>query len=124
MSQRNREVIQKVNDAFAKGDTEGFLSFCTDDVQWTMVGDETVKGKDAIRKWMNSMPAEPPAFTVDNVIAEGDFVVARGDMTMKDKDGTPGSYAFCDVYRFRGDKIAELNAFVVKTAPKHAQSGA
>jgi hypothetical protein len=26
---------------------------------------------------------EPPKFTVNNVIAEGDFVVAYGEMTMK-----------------------------------------
>lgn len=124
MSARNKEIIEKVNAAFARGDTEGFLSFCTDDITWTMVGDRTVKGKDAIRTWMASTPPEPPSFTVDNVIAEGDFVIARGDMTMKEKDGKPASYAYCDVYRFRGDKIAELNAFVIKTEPKLETTGA
>jgi uncharacterized protein (TIGR02246 family) len=124
MSARNKAVIEKVNAAFARGDTEGFLGFCTDDITWTMVGDETVKGKDAIRKWMSSMPGETPKFTVEYVVADSDIVMARGDMTMKDKDGKPASYAYCDVYRFRGDQIAELNAFVIKTEPKLATSGA
>jgi len=71
MSQKHKEIIEKVNAAFAKGSTEGFLSFCAEDVEWTMVGDKTVKGKDAIRQWMASMgDMEPPKFTVDNVIAE------------------------------------------------------
>jgi uncharacterized protein len=115
MSSKNKEVIDRVNDAFKKNDIEGFLSYCTDEVSWTMVGEKSVKGKDAIRQWMGSMPAEPPQFTVAQVIAEGDFVTAFGDMTMKDKDGSLTPYSYCDIYRFRGDKIAELRSYVVKT---------
>ena len=91
--------------------------FCAEDVAWTMVGDTTLQGKDAIRQWMASMgPMEPPQFTVHNVIAEGDFVTAYGDMTMQDKDGAVVPYAYCDIYHFRGEKIVELRAFVIPTA--------
>ena len=123
MSERNKEIVGKVNAAFLEGNFEGFLEFCTDDVEWTIVGDRSVKGKEAIRQWMKSMAAEhpeSPKFTVVNpVIAEGDFVVARGDMTMKDKDGKTVPYAYCDIYRFRGDKIVELRSFVIKTEAKY-----
>ncbi len=119
MSEKNKEIIEKVNAAFAEGSTEGFLSFCAEDVQWTMVGDKTVKGKDAIRQWMASMDSEPPKFTVNNVIAEGDFVTAHGDVTMKGKDGKTVPYAYCDIYRFRDGKIVELSAFVIKTEAKY-----
>jgi ketosteroid isomerase-like protein len=115
MAVHNKAIVEKVNAAFAEGNVEGFLAFCADDVAWTMVGDTTVKGKDAIRQWMASMGMEPPQFTVANVIAEGDFVTAHGDMTMKDKDGKVVPYAYCDIYRFRGDKIVELRAFVIQT---------
>lgn len=118
MAQRNKELISKVNTAFAEGNAEKFLAFCDENVKWTMVGESTIEGKDGIRKWMASMPKEPPQFTVDNVIADGDFVSAYGDMTMKEKDGQPASYSYCDVYRLRGDKIIELTSFVIKTAPK------
>jgi uncharacterized protein len=124
MALRNKELIAKVNAAFAEGDKEKFLAFCDENVKWTMVGESTVEGKDAIRKWMASMPQDPPQFTVDNVIADGDFVSANGDMTMKEKDGQPGSYSYCDVYRLRGDKIVELTSFVIKTAPKLQTAGA
>jgi ketosteroid isomerase-like protein len=126
VSAKNKEIVEKVNAAFAEGGVEGFLSFCADDVEWTIVGDKTVKGKDAIRQWMASMGGmEPPKFTVNNVIAEGDFVTASGDMTMKDKDGKVAPYAYCDIYRFRDGKIVELRSFVVKTeAKREASSGA
>ncbi len=128
MSAKNKEIVEKVNAAFAEGNIEKFLSFCAEDVEWTMVGEKGVKGKDAIRQWMAAMApkdSEPPKFTVTNVIAEGDFVTAHGDMTMKDKDGKAASYSYCDIYRFRGDKIVELSAFVIKTKAKHkTNSGA
>lgn len=123
MSDRNKEIVEKVNASFLEGNFEGFLDFCADDVQWTMIGEKTVKGKENIRQWMTSMNEEnpePPKFTVaDPIIADGDFVVGRGDMTMKDKDGKSGSYSYCDVYRFRNDKIIELNSYVVKTEAQH-----
>jgi ketosteroid isomerase-like protein len=112
--QQNKATIAKVNDAFRQNNTEAFLAACTENVLWTMVGDSTVKGKDGIRKWMASMPGEAPKFTIKQTVAEGDYVTCIGEMTMKDKDGRVGPYSFCDVYRFEGDKIAELNAFVVK----------
>lgn len=124
MSTKNKEIVEKVNAAFAEGSTEGFLSFCAEDVEWTMVGDKTVKGKDAIRQWMASMDMEPPKITVSNVIAEGDFVAAHGDVTMKDKDGRAVPYSYCDIYRFQGDKIVELRAFVIKTEAKYETSSA
>jgi uncharacterized protein len=128
MSEKNKETVRKINDAFLENNFEGFLDFCADDVQWTIIGDRSVKGKENIRQWMKSMAAEnpdPPKFNViDPVIAEGDFVVARGDMTMKDKDGQTNPYSYCDIYRFSGDKIIELNSFVVKTEAKGKSSGA
>jgi len=118
MSASNKAIVERVNDSFAKGEIEGFLSACTDDVTWTMVGHKITQGKEAIREWLTSMAFEPPKFTVDNLIAEGDLVMAQGNMTMKEKDGTTAPYAYCDIYRFRDGKIAELSSFVVKTEPK------
>ena len=115
MSVKNKAVVEQVNAGFARGDIDAVLRHCTDDFVWTMVGDRTVKGKPAIREWMGSMPSEAPAFSVDAVVGDGDFVTAFGEMRMKDKDGSLAGYAYCDVYRFTGDRIAELRAFVIKT---------
>jgi len=123
MSAKHKEIVEKVNAAFAENNVEGFLSFCADEVKFTMIGNKSVKGKDAIRQWMNSMDMEPPKITAGEVIAEGDFVAARGEMTLKeDGQNVPYSYSYCDIYRFRNGKIAELNAFVIKAQAKHEAS--
>jgi ketosteroid isomerase-like protein len=116
MGANRKDIVQRINAGFADNNLETVLSFCTEDFTWTMVGDSTVKGKIAIRKWMASMNPQPPQFTVQQTVAEGDTVITRGDMRMQQKeDGPFVSYTFCDIYRFEGDKVAELTAFVIRT---------
>jgi uncharacterized protein len=115
MSVKNKEIVRRVDAAFAENNVEGFLSFCADDVEWTMIGNPAVKGKEAIRNWLASMGSEPPNISPAGIIAEGDFASAYGNMTMKDKDGEVVQYSYCDIYRFSGDKIVDIKSFVIKT---------
>jgi uncharacterized protein len=118
MSENNKAILEKANAAIAQGNYETFLSFCTDDTEWTFIGDKTLKGKDAVRQWMVTEYVEPPLNIVANLIAEGNFVTAVGDLTIKDEDGKAADYSYCDVWRFRGGKMVELKAFVIKTDVK------
>jgi predicted SnoaL-like aldol condensation-catalyzing enzyme len=116
MAANRKEIVERINEAFAQNNLEKVLSFCTDDLTWTMVGDTTVSGKDSIRKWMASMNPQPPRFSIQHTVAENDFVITRGDMTMQEKKNRPWiPYTFCDIYRFVGDKVCELTAFVIRT---------
>jgi ketosteroid isomerase-like protein len=116
MAANRKEIIQQINEGFRANDLEKVLSFCTEQLTWTMVGDTTVRGKDSIRKWMASMNPQPPQFTIQQTVADGDVVITRGDMVMPErKDGPAIPYSFCDIYRFEGDKVAELTAFVIRT---------
>ena len=123
MAEKNKEIVAKADAAFADVDIEEFLALCVEDVKWTMVGDRTLTGKDNIREWMMSMNAAPPKISPANTIAEGDFITAYGDMTMTDKTGKVIPYSYCDIYRIRGNKIAELRSFVIKTEAKYKTSG-
>ncbi len=104
MSDKNKAILEEANAAIAQGNYEGFLSFCTDDA--------------AVRQWMATEYVEPPLNIVANLIAEGDFVTALGDLTIKDEDGKAAHYSYCDIWRFRGDKMVELRAFLTLQAPK------
>lgn len=115
MSERNKAILQAANAAIVKGDTEGFLAFCTEDVQWTTVGEDTLDGKQAVRDWMATNYVEPPVFTVERLVGDGDFVTALGEIDVKDEGGTPQAHAYCDVWRFRDGLMAELRAFVIRT---------
>lgn len=114
MSANNKAIIEKANDAFTKSDVEALLALCTEGFTMTMVGSPSVVGKAAVREWMAQAPPGNPQFTVDTVISEGDYVTCIGDMTMPE-NGENVPYAYCDVWRLEGDKIAALKAFVIKT---------
>jgi uncharacterized protein len=114
MGQNNKTILEKANAAITQGDNEGFLAHCTEDTEWIFVGDTTLKGKQAVREWMKTAYAEPPQFMVENLIAEDDFVIATGKISLKDERGQTTDYLYCDVWRFREGKMAGLKAFVIK----------
>ena len=118
MSESNKAILERANAAITKGDNEGFLSYCTDDTEWVFVGDQVLQGKDAVRHYMATAYKEPPRFMVENLISEGEFLTAIGTITMKNKQGRLVDYSYCDVWRFRDGKMAELKAFVIETKSK------
>lgn len=111
MSEQNKAILQTANAAITARDYERFLSYCTDDTEWTFVGDKTLEGKEAVRQYMAEVYTEPPKFSVSTLIAEGDFVTALGEITMDGVD-----YSYCDVWRFQDGKMAELKAFVIEAS--------
>jgi ketosteroid isomerase-like protein len=104
-----KRIVEQANDAFGRNDAEAFLNLCTENVEWTMVGESQVRGKQAIREWLKSMDPGAPTIKVERIVAEGDTAIACGSFVMKEV-----AYEFCDVYRFEGDRIAALRAFVIK----------
>jgi ketosteroid isomerase-like protein len=110
----NKMTLEKANAAITVGDYEGFLSCCTDDTQWTFVGEQTLRGKEAVRHWMATAYVKPPSFRVERLIAEDDFVTALGTITLLDQRGQEAEHAYCDVWRFEDGKMVELRAFVIR----------
>lgn len=114
MRSNNKTILQTANEFVAKGDYESFLAYCTDDTEWNFVGDQVLRGKEAIRQYMAKAYIEPPVFSLENAVAEDDYVTAIGKISMKNEDGKMMSYDYCDVWRFKDGKLAELKAFVVE----------
>ena len=127
MAETNKAIVERINASLAKGDYEAFLAACADNVQWTIVGEPPIKGKEAIHQSIAKMAKEnpePPQFTVDALFGEGEFVASHGPMKMKDKEGQLGSYRFCDIFRFSGGKIVEQITYVVETEAQAKATGA
>ena len=114
MVNEHKVTVERMFAASAKGDIEEFLSYLTDDVTWTIIGDENLIGKEAIRQFM--LPCtDTPKFTVEKIIAEGEVAMGHGNMEMKGKDGITQPYAYCDIYHFNNDKVSKMTTFVKQT---------
>jgi len=118
MVEKNKATLTKANAAVSNGDHEGFLKYCTDDVQWTFVGEQIISGKGAVRQYMATTYINPPEFDVKELIGENDFVTAIGEITLEDENAKQVHYSYCDVWRFRDGKMAELMAFVIESGGK------
>lgn len=110
----NKAILEKANASLKEGDNEGFLIHCTEDTEWIFVGDITLSGKEAVRKYMTEAYSIPPKFSMELMIEEGDYVTQMGRISLKDENGEMVDYLACDVLKFRDGKIAELKAFVIK----------
>lgn len=116
-----RAFIDKINEAWAEGDTDYLLANVTDDVRWTMAGNPTTEGKDALAK-MLAGDGPTPQITVTDVITHGASAVVEGMMTMPDKSGEVKHYAFCDIYRLssaKNGKIKELTSYMLETSKQN-----
>lgn len=51
---------------------------------------------------------------VDHLIADNDFVTAVGKISMKNREGKTVEYSYCDVWKFKNNKMDELTAFVIE----------
>jgi hypothetical protein len=107
------KFIQKINEAFAKSDINFIVENVTENIEWTAVGDFSVKGKEefieALKEMANNEPFE---LEIKNIITHGDSAAVDGEM--KSPDGK--RYAFCDVYKFSGfknPKIKKMTSYVV-----------
>ncbi len=75
MSAKNKKLIQKINEAYSKGNTEFVLDNLDNNIRWNIVGMPTIHGKKDFLKTMKMFELENfPNITVKNVIAEGDYV--------------------------------------------------
>lgn len=107
-------IIRKVNRALENNRIEEFLSYCTNDICWNMVGSACTHSKEAIRQMMNSMTSDCPKIIVDTIFSEDEKTACTGAFTLIKKEGGEQHYQFCDIYKFAGEKIETLDAYVVE----------
>ncbi len=84
----NEKILMDANAAIQRGDIEGFLRHCTENTTWTFVGERTLRGKEEVRRWMVEAYKEPPVFQVDRMLSGDDHVVALGQISIKNAEGS------------------------------------
>lgn len=108
-----RALTEKINDAWINNDLDFLLTQFTDDVRWKMSGQPPIQGKEA---FLGSFEGMPPmtteSFEKEKILVDGSTTVCTGTMTMKSEDGELSTFAFCDIYEFRGDKVYEITSYM------------
>jgi uncharacterized protein (TIGR02246 family) len=117
---KTRDFFEQVNQAFLDGDAAFIAENVTEDVVWTMVGEDVVRGKAAFVEIMEKMDVDShqdATLTIDSVIANGPQAAVTGKMSGRMENGEMKTYQYCDVYLLdeqQNGKIKELTSFVIE----------
>src|SRR5215469_10665803 len=114
----NKEVVRQMREA--KG-LDAILATMSDDVRWTLIGTTkfsgTMNGKqeivDKLFKPIFAQLETPGSNVVDNVIAEGDYVVVQQRGTgRRAKSGKDYNNNYCIIYKLANGKINEITEYL------------
>ncbi len=110
----NATTLHEANEWVKKGNYESFLAYCTENTRWVFVGERILEGKEQVSAYMKDVYWEPPVFTVETTIEEGNYVTVIGAITLKSRDGSSRHYDYCDIWQFENGKMAGVKAFVIE----------
>ena len=117
--EKNKQVIKAFFDAGANDDMDACFALLTEDIKWTIIGSTKFSGA-YVGKQVLAEQLLGPLFeqleagistVVENMIAEGDLVVAETSGTAETKDGKAYNNTYCMVIRLRDGKIVEVKEY-------------
>ncbi len=110
ISERNKEIVKKINKVFLKGNAETVSAFIDDNIKWNIVGMPVIEGKKEFLETLKELHLENfSSNKIKNIVAEGEFVVVESSGKMA------GNY-FCDIYQLKDEKIQGLTSYIVDTS--------
>lgn len=111
----NKLILLKADEALLKGDHEGFLALCDEDIQWNMIGECFLNGKSQLKEWMKENYKEPPEFNIEKLLSIDDIVVVLGEISLQNDANQFEKHSYCDVWQFSKGKMRSLKAFIRKS---------
>lgn len=115
----NKQLVRSFYEAGNRGDIDACMNLIADDVRWTNIGTTpfsgTYRGKPELaEKLLGPLFGRLKAgirTTIENILAEGDLVVALTSGTAETTDGRPYNNQYCQVMRIKDGKIIEVTEY-------------
>lgn len=107
------QLVENLAVALSTGDHRTVSELVTDDVQWSIVGGETLQGREAVLQALPQVAAAPVVtLTVLHVVTHGKSGAVNGTVQHR-----TGSVGFCDVFEFsntRGTSVSRITSYRIK----------
>jgi len=118
--EQNKEIVRRAIAAISRGDMEGFLADTADDVTFSVMGTmfPPMQGKQKVLKGLrNALVARLEnggaiVMTIENLIAEGDYVAEQSRGKARTKDGKDYNNTYCRVWRITDGKIRVMQEYL------------
>ena len=116
-TEQNKEIVRRAMAALGRGDYTGFLADADDDLVFTLTGatpfSGTIQGKQAVEEALRGLlggklEGGGIAMTIDNLIAEGEYVAEQARGKARTKSGKDYNNTYCRVYRIVDGKVKSI----------------
>ena len=119
-SAENKELVLGFFADISNGNLQGALDRMAEDLRFTLIGTTKLSGTFTSRKEFVDRILAPLGaqlegsltITADNLIAEGDFVVAQSRGRSSTRKGVAYNNTYCHVFRIAGGKIREATEYL------------
>ncbi|UII20756.1 nuclear transport factor 2 family protein [Fulvivirga ligni] len=112
------KLIRTYNECFITNDFDKILSLVTDDVEWEVIGDRHLKGKEKMKEFLYSMPTDmESSLKLDHILTHGYEATCNGKVSYVNSKGEKGEVHFCDVFTFKGLKdprISKMTSYIIE----------
>jgi hypothetical protein len=116
----NKRLVLDFYEAGARGDMDACFAMLADDIVWTNIGSTKFSGTYTGRQQLAENLLGPLfgqlkagiASEVEQLVAEGDTVVAQTAGTAETLDGTPYNNTYCQVITVRDGRIAAVKEYM------------
>ena len=108
--------LRDFNLAFIEGDIEKTLGFVAEDITWELVGEGTIRGREGMRAWLQSMAAKQARRAeFEHFITHGKVAAVNGSYEME----SGSTFRFCDIYEFESNRsdspIVNYTSYVIRS---------
>jgi|SRR5471030_1061601 len=108
----NRQVIAAITEAFNTNNDEAILTHMTDDVEWHMLGNNVMAGKQTIADFFKNNPQiKVINCTQDHFLVDGDQASVSGEIECSNNEGKPFKMYYCDIYELLNGKVKKMVTF-------------
>lgn len=116
----NRQVVMDFFAAGERGDMEACFALLADDISWTNIGSTAFSGcytgrQSLIEELIGPLFAQLKngiSSTIENLVAEGEVVVAQSSGKAETVDGVPCNNSYCQVMRIRDGRICSVKGYI------------
>jgi len=109
MSLKNKKIIEIFIKESSNKSSEFFMNHLANDVKLNIVGMPAITGKNEFLEAVKMLELMQPSVKIKNIIADDEFVVVESA-------GKSLNNSFCNIYRFKEDRILELTTYIVDTS--------
>ena len=107
--------MKPICEEFSKGNFQAVYPYFADDVQWIMVGDQVMKGKEEVIEGCEKMLQEITVDTLINtsVTCDTNRIAIEGYCEFLNSESIPATVYYCDVYHFESNVIKSIASYAI-----------